>query len=199
MSDPTPDLRALAQAARRGWHGNPDRWSTADRDPEQNYGPFVIGYNGEVAECASVDDARFIAAASPAVILDMYARLDEYEKVHGTEVAQVAARLAPAQAEDLCDGSGDFVREVLGVNGPYETLVAECPGCSACEINPPPAPLTTVTEDGQPVRLELVEGWRVDFTGEPHEQDDDCDNTPNWPPCPLLFAGRLVPITEDPA
>jgi hypothetical protein len=31
-----------------------------------------------------------------------------------------------------CNGGGAFVRDVLGVDGPYETMVAECPGCPAC-------------------------------------------------------------------
>lgn len=31
-----------------------------------------------------------------------------------------------------CDGSGTFVREVLGEGGPYETPAGDCDGCAAC-------------------------------------------------------------------
>lgn len=35
---------------------------------------------------------------------------------------------------NVCDGHGTFVREQLGVDGPYDAPVGDCEGCPACTL-----------------------------------------------------------------
>lgn len=205
--DPTPDLRALAQAATRG------PWTTAARygwaqlvtvktDPPQ---PICSTPRSDQATY----DAAYIAAVSPDVILALLDRLDEYEKVHGTEVAQVAARLT-AETEsrtmpDLTETSAALIVQLqvladeYGARGVVDTMAQLYPGCVP-EPNPSaetPAPLTTVTPD---LLVDLVAAALCDHAerGRDAGIDEEAQTVADaLGAAGVTIVGPLTTVTED--